>query len=152
MVPREELLAQQLAASVKRYARRNAVVRRAFWSARIGVMALGATSTVLLGVRLDDPGYIEWSRNLALGFSALATFLTGLSAFWNLESYWMLRKAAEHQLRLLERRLEYARSAPDGLSTAQVDELFEEYLSILGKQSEYWTIRADPISVDQPGS
>jgi hypothetical protein len=115
-------------------------------------MALGAASTVLLGVRIDDPGYGEWSRNLALGFSAMATFLTGLTAFWNLESYWMRRKAAEHQLRMLERRFEYGRSAPDGLSKAQVDELFEEYLSILGRQSEYWAVRAEPVSTDQSAS
>ncbi len=63
MVPREELLAQQLTASVRHYARRNAVVRRAFWSARAGACHPGAA--VLLGVRLDDPSYIEWSRNLA---------------------------------------------------------------------------------------
>lgn len=152
MVPREELLAEQLAASVAHYARRNAVVRRAFWSARVGVLALGAAATVLLGVRVGNPGYIEWSRNLALGFSAAATFLTGLSAFWNLESYWMLRKAGEHRLRLLAKRVEYARSAAEGLSAERVDGLFEEYLSILGELGDYWAAQVEPVSSEQRGS
>jgi hypothetical protein len=152
VVAQEELLAEQLDTSIVQYTRTNAVVRRAFWSARIGVMALGAASTVLLGLRIDDPHYADMSRNLALGFSALTTFLTGLGTFWNLENYWVRRKAVEHQLLLLKQRFEFRRKTADGMPEAELDQFFAEYLAILGKLSEYWASQVNQGSAEQAGS
>jgi hypothetical protein len=152
VVAQEGLLAEQLDASIARYTRRNDVVRRAYWLARIGVMALGAASTVLLGLRIDTPHYADMSRNLALGFSALATFLTGLGTFWNLENYWVRRKAIEHQLLLLKQRFEFRRNSPDGVSAPELDQFFAEYVTILGNQGEYWASQVEGGSADQSGS
>jgi hypothetical protein len=146
------MFAERLDESINHFVRRNALVRRTYWAARIGVMALGAASTVLLGLRVSDPGYADWSRNLVLGFTALATFLTGLGTFWNLEEYWVRRKAAEHQLRLLKERLEYARTAPAGLPAAELDQLFEEYLVVLRSQGEYWGSQAELTTTERSGA
>lgn len=150
MVSQEERLAEQIDASIAEYLRKNTIVRRAFWSAHIGVLALGAATTILLGLRFGNPHYVDISRNLALGFSALATFLTGLGTFWNLEIYWVRRKTAEHQLLLLKQRFEFRQKAPDGMSAAELDQFFAEYVAILGQQSEYWANQVNQGLAGQP--
>ena len=138
MADQERYFAETLDKSIDEQRRRKDFVRRLFWALQITVMLLGTLSTVLLGVNTGDAGYVALSRNLVLCFSALAALLTGLSAFWNLEIYWLKRKAVLNRLVTLRREFEFRRVRGVALSQEELQELFTRYLAILDLHAEYW--------------
>ena len=86
----EQFLFDSLDKAVEKYRAESKRLKRWSFGLRITLLLLSGTSTILLGLNVtSDNGYALWSRNAALVLGAASTFVVGLSAFWNLEQYWL---------------------------------------------------------------
>ncbi len=105
---------------------------------RISILLLAACSTILLGWNAgDNPGYLVWSRNLALAFGSLSTFIAGVSAFWNIETYWLKQKVLFARIRALHQRCNFM-EANGTLSPEEIIKAFDEYRAMMDERIEYW--------------
>ena len=108
----EVFLFQCLDEAVLKYRDESRRLKHWTYSLRIAVLLLSAVSTVLLGLNVKgDPEYLIWSRNVVLGLGASSTFLVGLSAFWNIESYWLKQKVLFARIRALRERCHFLQAA-----------------------------------------
>lgn len=105
---------------------------------KIAVLFLSACSTVLLGLTVADPRYAIWSRNIVLVMGAMSTFLIGLSAFWNLETYWLMHKVLLSRLHALRERVGFLQAAQGNLSPEQIQAAFDEYQKLMDERIQYW--------------
>jgi hypothetical protein len=101
-------------------------------------MTLGGISTILLGLQVHSDAYQTWSRNIALITTATVTLITGLLSFWNLDNYWLRRKTIYNALVVLKEKFEYIDALDPDDKDARMQAVFDEYLGILGKHTEYW--------------
>lgn len=135
----ESHVKQLLETAVIEHTRRKDKVRRATWSIRITIMLLGMIATVLLGLSFSDSAaYLSYSRNAALICTALGTFLAGLAAFWNLDTYWIKRKVILTHLQALQQEFEFRQSQMQPMPAVEVERFFQRYNEIIQQQTEYW--------------
>src|SRR6185369_17330180 len=134
----ETYLFQKLDTAIRDYDEKCKRLKRWSYFFKIAVLFLSACSTVLLGLTVADPRYAIWSRNIALVMGATSTFLIGLSAFWNLESYWLMHKVLLSRLHAVRERFGFLRAAQDGLSPEQIQAGFEEYQKLMDERIQYW--------------
>ncbi|WP_354641252.1 SLATT domain-containing protein [Kitasatospora camelliae] len=123
---------------VGRRRRRDWDRRRAF-GLQIAAIALSATVTVLLGLKVAEP-LDRWLANTALGLGALTTVLAAWGSFYSHRTLWIQRAETVHRLGMLERRLAYHRTGlgaepPD---PAEVDAFFAEYEELVQNDHESW--------------
>lgn len=135
----ETFLFQRLDEAVSKYSAESKKLKRWTYSLRIAVLLLTGCTTVLLGLNFKgEPDYLGWSRNVALGLGALSTFLVGLSAFWNVESYWLKQKVLFARVRALRERCQFLQAKLGSLSPEQVEGAFLEYRAMMDDRIEYW--------------
>ncbi len=124
-----------LNAAIIKLAQKAKILKMGYYTLSISILLLSAILTVILGLHVNDENYLIRFKNIALVIGALITFLTGLNAFWKLQSYWVRRK-------ILLRRLEDLRDefAFQKLSTQKEDlaNLFAKYQTIQNYQTLYW--------------
>ncbi len=138
--PNQEIfLLQCLNDAASKYNRESKRLKRWTYALRIAVLLLSSGSTVLLGLNVvGDPSYLIWSRNLVLALGALSTFLVGLSAFWNVESYWLKQKVLFARVRALRERCYFLQARDGRLSQEQIEAAFNEYGAMMDNRIEYW--------------
>lgn len=135
----EAFLFQILDEAVSKYTTESRRLKRWTYFFKIAVLLLSASSTVLLGLNIKaDPDYLIWSRNVVLGMGALSTFLIGLSAFWNVESYWLKQKVLFARVRAIRERYQFLKAEQDRLSQEQIEAAFVEYRDLMDERIEYW--------------
>ena len=135
----EKFLFASLDRSVDKYSAESRRLKRWTFSLRITLLLLSGISTVLLGLNVaSDNGYALWSRNVALVLGALSTFVVGLSAFWNVEQYWLKQKVLFARLRALRERCLYEQSKTGHLTANDIDSAFLEFRSLMDDRIEYW--------------
>ena len=134
----EAFLFQLLDNAVSKYRAESKRLKRWTYFFRIAVFSLSACSTVLLGINVSEPNYPIWSRNVVLGMGALSTFLIGLSAFWNIESYWLKQKVLFARLRAIQEHYQFIRAEQDMLSPEQIQAAFAKYRQLMDERIEYW--------------
>ena len=135
----EPYLKELLAIAVAEHTHRKDRVRKVAWTIRIAVMFLGMTSTILLGLSFSNvQWYASFSRNIALVCGAITTFLTGLAAFWNLDSYWLKRKVLLTRLKALQSAFDFSLAQHGSLTDAVLEEFFRRYMAVIGEQTQYW--------------
>jgi hypothetical protein len=135
----EPFLFEILDKAVTKYRTESKRLKRLTYFFKIAVLFLSAGSTVLLGLNVTSvPNYPIWSRNIVLGMGALSTFLIGLSAFWNVESYWLKQKVLYARLRAIQEHCKYLQAEQDKLSPEQIQAAFGEYRQLMDERIEYW--------------
>jgi hypothetical protein len=135
----EAFLFQCLDKAVSKYSVESRQLKRWTYALRIAVLLLSACSMVLLGLNVKgDPDYLIWSRNVVLMLGALSTFLVGVSAFWNVESYWLKHKVIFARIRALRERVHFLRAKDGRLSPEQIEAAFGEYRAMMEDRIEYW--------------
>ena len=134
----QSFLFQMLDKAVSKYRAESKRLKRLTYFFRIAVFFLSACSTVLLGLNISDPNYPIWSRNVVLGMGALSTFLIGLSAFWNIESYWLKQKVLFARLRAIQEYYQFVQAEQDTLSPEQIQAAFAQYRQLMDERIEYW--------------
>ena len=135
----EPLLFEMLEKAVTKYEVESRRLKRLTYFFKIAVLFLSAGSTVLLGLSVTgDPNYLIRSRNIVLVMGALSSFLIGLSAFWNVESYWLKQKVLHARLRAIQERCKFLQAEQDHLSPEQIYAAFGEYRQLMDERIEYW--------------
>jgi hypothetical protein len=139
MLDQQKLLFQLLDSAVEKHRFQAKQLKLLNYSFRILTLILAAASTVLLGLNIpDDPGYLVWSRNLALVFGAVSAFVVGLSAFWNLETYWLRSKVLFARVLALREWCQFRQANSGALSSKEITQAFDEYRALMYGQIEYW--------------
>jgi len=139
MIDQQKLLFQLLDSTVEKHRVQVKQLKVLNYSFRILTLILAAASTVLLGLNIEhDPDYLVWSRNLALVFGAISTFVVSLSAFWNLETYWLRSKVLYARVLALREWCQFRQANSGALSNAEITQAFDEYRALMYGQIEYW--------------
>jgi hypothetical protein len=135
----ENFLFETLDKAVSKYGAESKRLKRWTYLLRVAVLLLAGCGTVLLGLNVtNDPNYLIWSRNLVLVLGALSTFLVGLSAFWNVESYWLKQKVLFARVRALREQCAFLRAKDGSLSPEEIEAAFLEFRAMMTDRIEYW--------------
>lgn len=135
----EKFLFDALDRAVEKYQAESKRLKRWTFGLRISLLILSGASTILLGLNVTpDNGYALWSRNAALMLGAVSTFIVGLSAFWNLEQYWLKQKVLFARVRALRERCHFDQARTGKLSAEQVEQAFLEFRALMDDRIEYW--------------
>lgn len=159
MQDQQKLLFQLLDSTVEKHRVQAKYLKILKNSSHILTLILATASTVLLGLNIPgDPGYLVWSRNLALVFGALSTFVVGLGTFWSLETYWLRNKVLLARVLALREWCQFRQANSGVLSAEEITQAFDEYRALMYGQIEYWEKLAvqtlsqtkPPLSPQQP--
>jgi hypothetical protein len=134
---------------IAKYDRKSRKYRRWTYRYKISIMLLAGTSTILLGLNLEDrlKGYLEWSRNIALVIGALITFLSSLKNFASVEKYWVRNKLVLAKLEELNLEFQYLQTSR--ISAEQLSQLFDKYQSIIKNKALYWENLSERMVQDE---
>ncbi|WP_161789854.1 SLATT domain-containing protein [Streptacidiphilus neutrinimicus] len=113
--------------------------RRAF-ALQMATVTLSACSTVLLGVRVGDPGR-QVLLDIALGISALVTVLAAWDAFFAHRSLWIQASQTVLRLESLDRDITFysvGLTEGDGPEPAAVREFLDRLDGILREHHDAW--------------
>lgn len=103
----------------------------------IGVMLLSGVATVVLGLKLtSDNWWTENASNVALAVTATATLLSGISALWNLETYWLRNKVMLNKLKELRYEIAFALQGEEKADDKKLKVFLDRLVGVLG--DEYW--------------
>ncbi len=116
---------------------------RAYKYAAVG---LSVVSTIVLGLNFNhlDGGqralYDGLTKNIALVLNAIIAALSTLSAFWNIDKYWIQNKVIKHQLKRLLSDIEFEMSNQEGniKDATLLQSFFARHQSILKDFHFYW--------------
>jgi hypothetical protein len=132
-------LAQDVLARIERaneYARsRKHRFRRRSSAVRVGVLAMSATSTIILGWQTLN----VWT-GLAFSLVALTTVVSALEPFFAWRSRWVLMEETQSRFYLLRDDLSFyiASHKADELDANHIEKAFHEYQTIWDRLGEQW--------------
>ena len=125
--------------AVIEHRKRKDFIKRVNWILKITAMFMGMVATLSLGLTYgDNDAFVEYSKNVALVSTTFATFLTGLSSFWDTERYWLQRKIISSQLDRLQDEFEFSNATTEQLSSRQLRSFFQKYQEIIQQKTDYW--------------
>jgi hypothetical protein len=110
-----------------------------FWAfgLKVSVAALGAATTVLLGVSYSGkPDNLF--KNIALGLSALSAVIAAWDAFFNHRMLWLRYTVAANRLRSLKEEIKYQLMRDNELEREAADKLFAHYQEIIADVNNAW--------------
>jgi hypothetical protein len=131
----ENNFAELLEIAIQKMAKKASGLKMAHYSLSIATLLLSAILTIILGFHLKNDVDLILSKNIALILGALITFLTGVNAFWKLESYWVRRKILLRRLEDLRDEFTFQKLSAN---KEDLDSLFAKYQSIQNYQTLYW--------------
>jgi hypothetical protein len=126
---------RRILTAIKRH--QNADRRRAF-GLQMATVTLSACSTVLLGVRVGDPGR-QVLLDVALGLSAMITVLAAWDAFFSHRSLWIQASQTVLRLESLDRDLTFYSAGLTGSPDPDEVRAFLDRLDVILKgHHEAW--------------
>jgi Protein of unknown function (DUF4231) len=131
----ENNFAESLETAIRKMTKKASGLKMAHYSLSIATLMLSAILTIILGFHLKNDVDLILSKNIALILGALITFLTGVNAFWKLESYWVRRKILLRRLEDLRDEFTFQKLSAN---KEDLDSLFAKYQSIQNYQTLYW--------------
>lgn len=102
------------------------------------VILLSTISTILLGLSIKQPTYIEWSRNIAFVIGAIVTLISGVLATFDIEKYWVKHKLMLYKLEELQNEYFFLQSREDGITEEEKKSIFYRHMDISKMKYEYW--------------
>jgi hypothetical protein len=123
----------------QQYVRRRRRDKRKSFALQMATVALSATITVLLGLRVEA-GLQRTLANIALVLGALVTVLAAMEAFFNHRGLWVSRTITVRRLEELRRQADYqlAGLADGEVQPAVVDGLVARLEQILAEDQQAW--------------
>lgn len=131
----EEYFSELLETEISALSKRTYFLRQANYLFTISTLILSAALTVMLGYNFERQADVIWAKNTALIIGAGITLLSGLKAFWKLETYWVRRKITLKRLEELRDEFNFMRLAAQEFDLAL---LFDKYQSIQNYATVYW--------------
>lgn len=83
-----------------------------------------------------DNWWAQNASNVALAVTATATFLSGISALWNLETYWLRNKVMLNKLKELRYEIAFALQSEGKVDDKKLKGFLDRLVGVLG--DEYW--------------
>lgn len=122
------------------YATKRNKARRSAHFTRVAVIILGATTTVLVGLREFDilSAQTQWLGIAALILSAMATVTSAWEGFANYAWRWVHYRMMLVQFYMLRDRIDYAALDTDALDDDACDAFFAEMMTILSEANSQW--------------
>ena len=134
-----EHLAKLVQESIDTHRPKKNSVRTQSRNIRIFVILASALTTISLGLNFSDNSpWIDWSRNIALVFAALATAAATLNGLLDLDNYWLSKNVMLTSLERLSEKISYFIRTQRILSQQELDDLFYEYQSAMHLHIDYW--------------
>jgi hypothetical protein len=123
----------------QRFTRRRRRDKRKSFALQMATVALSATITVLLGLRVGA-GLQRTLANLALVLGALVTVLAAMEAFFNHRGLWVARTVTVRRLEELRRQTDYqlASLAAGEVDPVVVDGLLARLEEIVADDQQAW--------------
>lgn len=107
-----------------------------FWF-KILVLILVMISTIILGLKLKAECWENIQINVGLVLSAIITFVTALSSYFNFERYWMRNIAIHIELNILRDNFIYEAEA-NKIDEDRVKFYLEKLNEIQKRNIKYW--------------
>lgn len=107
-----------------------------FWF-KILVLILAMISTIILGLKLKAECWENIQINVGLVLSAIITFVTALSSYFNFERYWMRNIAIHIELNILRDNFIYEAEA-NKIDEDRVKFYLEKLNEIQKRNIKYW--------------
>ncbi|MEY9874724.1 hypothetical protein ABH931_004224 [Streptacidiphilus sp. MAP12-33] len=124
--------AERILVAVKRHQKGD---RRRAFGLQMATVTLSACSTVLLGVRVGDPGR-QVLLDIALGISALVTVLAAWEAFFSHRSLWILASRTVLRLEILKGDVDYCAEGLTGEPDREAVDAFHQRLKQIREEHE----------------
>lgn len=132
-----EILEDRLTHYIKIFSTENARMFKGVRYYKTAIVFFSAASAITLGLQLgDSPDIIKLQKNIALIIGAVITALATLSAFWNVEEYWLQSTFVHKTLERLKDRVDFEKA--NGITDQRVSELFDDLESIIELNQRYW--------------
>ena len=107
-----------------------------YWG-RISVLLLSMASTIVLGLKLQNDCWGNAQVNIGLVLSAIISFLTAFSSFFNFEKYWMRNISIHIELNKLRDNFIYEAEA-NKMDDSRIKFYLDRLDEIQTKNIEYW--------------
>lgn len=132
-----EHLRQEISAQIASFDLRRKDNKKKAFAIRIGIIASGTATTVILG--LSFPGYEQTAKNVALVLSAVATLLSAWENYFNHRQLWIRYTATSSNLKRLLSDLNYI-SLSESVSEKGIDSVFKRFQSELIETNQEWQV------------
>jgi predicted neutral ceramidase superfamily lipid hydrolase len=132
----KKFLLQLLNTKITQLESKTVRIKRLHFLLSVTAMLLSATTTVLLGLKYDEAILPQVVSNTALIVSAVMTFISGLSVFWDTENYWIRNKIMLNKLKEIRYEYVFYLSGAEQVQTKELKLFLDKFLSSLG--DEYW--------------
>lgn len=110
--------------------------RIVFWF-KISVLILAMMSTIILGLKVKAECWKNTQINMGLVLSAIITFVTVLSSYFNFERYWMRNIAIHIELNILRDNFIYEAEA-NKIDDDKVKLYLKKLNEIQKRNIKYW--------------
>lgn len=122
--------------------------KRYAFSIFISTAVLAAVSSILLGLKLQDPAQAEVVRITVLVISSVISIATVYSAFFNHRELWIANNDAVNRFYKLRFKMDFREKSKEPLTPVEVEEYAKEYQTIVDDQNQAWerSRRANAVS------
>jgi hypothetical protein len=150
--PQESYLSRELGHQIAAFDKRRYANARLAATMRLLIVGMSALTTVMLGLKIDRPGWDERSRNVALGLTALATMIGTWESFYDHRALWIRYTRTATALKGLRAELRF-RQAKGPVSSGVEEELFSKMREVLEATNGDWlTLRIEAQRKERVGS
>lgn len=104
---------------------------------RLSMLLLSMTSTIVLGLKFRNDYWENAQVNIGLVLSAIITFVTALSSFFNFEKYWMRNISIHIELNKLRDNFIYEAEA-NKMDENKIQFYLNKLDEIQTKNIKYW--------------
>lgn len=104
---------------------------------RLSMLLLSMTSTIVLGLKFRNDYWENAQVNIGLVLSAIITFVTALSSFFNFEKYWMRNISIHIELNKLRDNFIYEAEA-NKMDENRIQFYLNKLDEIQTKNIKYW--------------
>jgi len=134
-----EALRNQIDDQIEGFDRRRHETRKIAFRVRFAVVSVSALTSVVIGLQGVPDAVQPHFKNTALVLSVLVTAISALEAFYNHRALWIRYTATFTELKALRARLDYLTAGGlTGLEDAPIDQLFEDFQTVLRNTNDYW--------------
>ncbi|MTB52098.1 hypothetical protein [Lewinella sp. W8] len=138
-IDRRKYLMALINFKIEKVRSKNARATRIDYWLKISILLLAALSTIILGLKLSPDDWSMHSANLALIITSVITFLSGLSAFWDIENYRMRTKIMYNKLKELRYEFAFLHLDEQAPEEDYLRQTMKAFLNIIG--DGYWERR-----------
>jgi hypothetical protein len=132
-------LLRMISERIDSFQKRREKNRKTAFRLKMSIAALGAMTTILLGLQVANPHLVQYIKNLALCTSSLITIVATWESFFDYRGLWVRYTATRARLMALRAQLDFMLAGNrDCIEVANINKLFDQYENILEETNSSW--------------